>query len=60
MTRPVPRKGLLRSLIYPLLQPIYHPRRHRYHLLKLRAAGSDVSKLDPLKWVLLMRSGHGE
>jgi len=44
MIATVARKGLLRSLIYPLLRPIYYPTRHYYHLFKLRTAGLGVSQ----------------
>jgi len=37
------RKGLMRSLIYPLLRPVYYPARHYYHLLRLQTAGLNIS-----------------
>ena len=39
MTAPATSKGLLRTLVYPLLKPIYYPTRHYYRLFRLRSAG---------------------
>lgn len=40
---PAPRQGLLRSLVSPVLRPVYHPARYYYRLLRLRTAGLKVS-----------------
>jgi hypothetical protein len=53
---PVARKGLLRSLIYPLLRPVYYPARHYYRLFKLRTFGLNVSPPGPIS----MGSSHEE
>lgn len=56
MTVSVGRKGLLRSLIYPLLRPIYYPTRNYYRLLRLRTSGLDVSPAQSID----MGSSHEE
>jgi hypothetical protein len=43
MTTPTARQGLLRSLVYPVLRPIYHPARYYYSLWRARTAGLGVS-----------------
>ena len=43
MTTPTARRGLLRSLVYPVLRPVYHPARYYYCLLRSRTAGLNVS-----------------
>jgi hypothetical protein len=48
MTSPESRQGLLRSVIYPLLRPIYYPALHYYHLVRLRTAGLNMSKVQPI------------
>ncbi len=35
--------GILRSLVYPALRPVYYPARYYYRLLRVRAAGLNVS-----------------
>ena len=35
--------GILRSLVYPVLRPVYRPARYYYHLLRVRTAGLNVS-----------------
>lgn len=44
MTGPGRGKGLLRSVVYPLLRPIYYPTRHYYRLFRLRTAGLNVTR----------------
>jgi hypothetical protein len=56
VTVSVGRKGLLRSLIYPLLRPIYYPTRNYYRLLRLRTSGLDVSPAQSID----MGSSHEE
>ena len=43
MTTPVARRSLLRSLIYPVLRPVYYPARYYYRLWRVRTAGLNVS-----------------
>jgi hypothetical protein len=43
MTTPVAHRGILKSLIYPALRPVYYPARYYYHLLRVRTAGLNVS-----------------
>ena len=42
-TAPPPHRGLLRSLIYPVLRPVYYPARYYYRLLRVRTAGLNVT-----------------
>ena len=44
MTTPVERQGFLRSLVYPVLRPVYHPARYYYRLWRVRTAGLNVSE----------------
>src|ERR1700693_4601285 len=53
---PTARKGLLRSLLYPLLRPIYFPARHYYKLFRLRTAGINITRVQPIS----MGSPHQE
>jgi hypothetical protein len=48
MTTPETRQDVLRSLIYPLLRPVYYPTRYYYRLLLVRAAGLNVSQARPI------------
>ncbi|MFZ0312873.1 MAG: methyltransferase domain-containing protein [Candidatus Korobacteraceae bacterium] len=43
MTTPAPRRGFLRSLVYPVLRPVYRPARYYYSLWRARTAGLNVS-----------------
>ena len=44
MVATVARKGVLRSLVYPLLRPVYYPARHYYRVFRLRTAGLSISE----------------
>ena len=44
MVATVARKGVLRSLVYPLLRPVYYPARHYYRVFGLRTAGLSISE----------------
>ena len=44
MTTPVARQSLLRSLLYPVLRPVYHPARYYYRLWRVQTAGLNVSQ----------------
>ncbi|MFZ3262804.1 MAG: hypothetical protein WA172_02290 [Terriglobales bacterium] len=44
MTEPATNQGLLRSVVYPLLRPIYYPTRHYFRLFRLRTAGLNVAR----------------
>ena len=37
-------RGVLRSLVYPVLRPVYQPARYYYRLLRVRTAGLNVSR----------------
>ena len=56
MTTASTRKGLLRSLIYPLLRPIYYPARHHYNVFKLRTGGANISEVRSIS----MDCSHGD
>ncbi len=43
MTASIEPKGVMRSLVYPLLRPVYYPAHHYYRLFRLRTAGLSVS-----------------
>jgi len=44
MSTPVARQSLLRSLVYPVLRPVYYPARYYYRLFRVRTAGLNVSQ----------------
>ena len=44
MTTPSPGRGFLRTLVGPLIRPVYHPARYYYRLMRVRTAGLNVSE----------------
>ena len=55
MTTPA-RQSLVRSLLYPVLRPVYHPARYYYRLWRARTAGLNVSQPRSIS----MDSSHDE